>query len=527
MPAQLTTRAQVNGYRFLLRRLDHALIRRDVRMLHDPMRSQFRSLMVGAVLGVLVVAGAAIMAFIRPQGSIGNANIVMGKDSGAIYVVVRDKDDKNKITLYPSLNLASARLLAASNESPTSVKDSKLNSVPRGPIRGIPGVPAALPGSRQGSRSQWTLCDRVPLSASGGSASSTGAETEILAGSLELNDHVKVADQKTAVLAKKTDDQKKDHTYLIYDGKIAEVNPQNDPATQSALAQVLDLSTARPISSNLVGAPVPVPPLVAPTIPHAGENNGPGRLSTVKVGSIIQVAAMDGSGKSDLYVVLDNAIQRVSLFTAQFITYANSKNQSIEGFTNVTPDMIAGIQQKHGNDKSDPGLPVDDFPAVSPKIISASENPVACVTWAKKDGFGKDQSDSTESPSDWATVQLVLGTRYPLSDSQAPVTLATADGSAGDRVDRVFVAPTTGEFVQTTDVKPGSQKRDGLYYIADNGIRYSIPDAKTAAILGLETKPRLAPYSIVGALLPGPTLSVDDAQKSWDTLPPKCDKACG
>ncbi|MBF6247361.1 type VII secretion protein EccB, partial [Nocardia elegans] len=40
MPAQLTTKAQVNGYRFLLRRLDHALVRRDVRMLHDPMRSQ-------------------------------------------------------------------------------------------------------------------------------------------------------------------------------------------------------------------------------------------------------------------------------------------------------------------------------------------------------------------------------------------------------------------------------------------------------------------------------------------------------
>ncbi len=87
MPAQLTTRQQVNGYRFLLRRLDHALVRRDVRMLHDPMRSQLRSLLVGAVLGLLVVAGAAILAFIRPQGAIGDAKIVMGKDSGALYVV--------------------------------------------------------------------------------------------------------------------------------------------------------------------------------------------------------------------------------------------------------------------------------------------------------------------------------------------------------------------------------------------------------------------------------------------------------
>ncbi|MFE2958749.1 type VII secretion protein EccB [Nocardia tengchongensis] len=517
MPAQLTTRAQVNGYRFLLRRLDHALVRRDVRMLHDPMRSQLRSLMVGAVLAVLVVAGAAIMAFIRPQGSIGNANIVMGKDSGALYVVVRDKDDKNKLTLFPALNLASARLLSQTSEAPTSVKDSKLNSVPRGPIRGIPGVPAALPGSGQGERSQWTLCDKVPLSASGGSASSTGAETSVIAGGLSLNEHIKVADPGTAVLAKKADSQKKDHTYLIYDGKIAEINPENDDLTKSALSQVLDLSNTRPISSNLVGAAVSVPPLVAPTVPHAGEF-AQGRLSNVKIGSIIQVPSLDGSGRSDLYVVLDNAIQRVSLFTAQFITFASSQ-KNIDGFVSVTPDAIAGIPQKHGNDKINPGLPVDDFPSAAPKIISAAENPVACVTWAKKNGLGKDQADATEATSDAATVQLLVGTRYPLGDKQTSVTLATADGSSGDRVDRVYVPPSTGEFVQATKVKPGSPVRDGLYYLADNGILYGVPDSKTAQILGLAARPRLAPWEILGTLVPGPMLSAEDAQKSWDTLP--------
>lgn len=43
-----TTRWQVNGYRFLVRRMEHALVRRDVRMLHDPMRSQSRALAVGS-----------------------------------------------------------------------------------------------------------------------------------------------------------------------------------------------------------------------------------------------------------------------------------------------------------------------------------------------------------------------------------------------------------------------------------------------------------------------------------------------
>ncbi|MFD6107562.1 type VII secretion protein EccB, partial [Nocardia salmonicida] len=102
MPAQLTTKAQVNGYRFLLRRLDHALVRRDVRMLHDPMKSQSRSLMVGAVLGLIIVAGAAILGFLKPQGAIGDALIVTGKQSGAMYVVVEAKEGEK--TLHPVLN---------------------------------------------------------------------------------------------------------------------------------------------------------------------------------------------------------------------------------------------------------------------------------------------------------------------------------------------------------------------------------------------------------------------------------------
>ena len=52
MPAQVTTRAQVNGYRFLIRRLEHALIRGDSRMIHDPMRGQMRALIVGLVIAV-------------------------------------------------------------------------------------------------------------------------------------------------------------------------------------------------------------------------------------------------------------------------------------------------------------------------------------------------------------------------------------------------------------------------------------------------------------------------------------------
>ena len=102
MPARLTTRAQVNGYRFLLRRLEHALIRRDSRMIHDPMRSQVQALLVGFVICVLVVGACAALAIFKPSPSLGNSTIITSQSSGALYVRFNNE-------LHPVLNLASAR----------------------------------------------------------------------------------------------------------------------------------------------------------------------------------------------------------------------------------------------------------------------------------------------------------------------------------------------------------------------------------------------------------------------------------
>ncbi|MEV6771299.1 type VII secretion protein EccB [Nocardia sp. NPDC051030] len=500
MPAQLTTRAQVNGYRFLLRRLDHALVRRDVRMLHDPMRAQSRSLISGAILAVLVVAGCAILAFIRPQGSIGTANIVMGKDSGALYYVYRDKDDKNKMTLHPALNLASARLLAGSNETPKSVKDSKLNTVPRGTILGIPGAPAALPGTGQGDQSQWTLCDSVQLSSTGGAASSAGSTTTAIAGDLELSERAKQADANSALYARKGD-----KTYLIYNGKKAEIDQQS-----TVIARSLNLAgqRPRPITTGLLDAATQTPALTPPTIPQAGEP-GPGKLSTVPIGGVIRVAAAGGSGKSELYVVVSEGVQPISAFAAQVIRNANS--QGMSEIKSVTPDLLDGVATVHP-------LPVDDFPSEAPKIISAEDSPIACIEWSKSSGAGRTELDTTEGPSDRAAVSLIVGTRLPLPAAAVPVALATAD-KTGDHIDEVYVPPSTGEFVRTTGTEPGSLRRDSLFYVADNGIRYGIPDLETAQILGLGTKPHLAPWAIVGELVVGPTLSKQDALVSRDVLP--------
>ncbi|MFP3670850.1 type VII secretion protein EccB, partial [Priestia sp. SIMBA_032] len=80
-----------------------------------------------------------VYGLIKPQGTVGDSNIIVSKKAGAMYVVVDG-------TLHPVLNLASARLISDSDESPKSIAEKKLTGYPRGPLLGIPGAPVALPG---------------------------------------------------------------------------------------------------------------------------------------------------------------------------------------------------------------------------------------------------------------------------------------------------------------------------------------------------------------------------------------------
>ncbi|MEU5408178.1 type VII secretion protein EccB [Nocardia asteroides] len=497
MPAQLTTKAQVNGYRFLLRRLDHALVRRDVRMLHDPMRSQSRSMMVGAVLGLIIVAGAAILGFLKPQGAIGDALIVSGKQSGAMYVVVEAKEGEK--TLHPVLNLASARLIAGEAQTPKSVKDDKLGSMPRGPLLGIPGAPAAMPGSKQGASSNWTLCETTQLSASGSASGATGGITTAIVGQLETGDRIGATGADDALLVRRDD-----KTYLVYQGTRAEIDPGN-----SVVARTLDFTgkQVRPIGSALLGATTQAPPLAVPAIDRAGEP-GPGKLSNVPIGGIISVTGVQAAGQETMYVVLADGVQRVSEFTADLLRNADSRG--MREIAQLAPDVLDRMPVLHT-------LPIDDFPERKPRILSAEDAPVACLNWTKNPGVAA-QGSAVDGPAERAAVTLLAGTKLPLAESAKPVALATADGS-GDRMDTVYLPPSTGEFVQVTGAEPGSLRRESLFYVADNGIRYGIPDAATAAVLGLGDKPRLAPWSIVGQLVPGPTLSTKDALTSYDSLP--------
>ncbi|KZM69210.1 type VII secretion protein EccB [Nocardia terpenica] len=485
MPSRPTTRWQVSGYRFLVRRMEHALVRRDVRMLHDPMRSQSRAYAAGFILGCVALAGCGVLALLRPQGSIGDNKILVGKDSGAVYAVVDG-------VVHPALNLASARLAVGDPAKPVSIKESELSKKPRGALIGIPGGPVSMEFDTSGKGRAWTICDELK------NDGSNAVTTTVIAGDPSLGTKASAMDRNRAMLV-----QGKDSTYLIYDNQRARVN-MSDPAVADALG--IRGMTPRPISPGLLNAIPEVLSIERPKI------DDPGGVPTYdlgghRIGDVVHVTTKD-----EYWVVLRDGIQQVSQLTADLIRYSNpssSPNSEIDQFATSPVPHISP-------------LPVGKYPNTAPTIVDAKDQPVGCMSWKPVPGAA-DKSDGSKR----AELTVLTGHSLPIPDGAQPVRLAQAD-APGQNVSQFYSTPGSGMFVQTTGIEPDSQRRDAEFYIADTGVRYGIKDTEAAKALGMDpehAKPEPAPYPIVGLLAPGPSLGRQEAMVAHDGVAPDANPA--
>ena len=489
MPAQVTTRAQVNGYRFLIRRLEHALIRADSRMIHDPMRGQMRSLVVGLVVGVLIAGAAGVLAFFKPAPNIGDAQILLGKSNGALFVRIGDHVD-------PVLNLASARLIVGKSDSPKQVDDKFLNQLALGPMVGIIGAPTSINSGDEPGTSSWTVCDTTQSPKATDSSGTTAVETTVLANNPVFDDEIRAASPAEMILTRSGPT-----AFLVYQGVRAPIDSTN-PVLMSALH--LNGGNMRGISPGLLNSIPLVNPIVPVSIPGAGDDVGyldPG----YKVGSILKTS--DSRGQQ-LYVVLREGLQPISEATADVIRYSGGASVAAQGLRDVSPAMVSRVPVVHD-------LPVDHYPAASPRLVDVETDPVMCMAWQRANSATR------------ATTRLLVGHRLPLPRQAQPVRLATADGN-GPGLDSVYLTPGTGEFVQATGVQPDSRSMGRLFYVSDVGVRFQIKDAPSAAALGVtgvkgdngkDDTPQLAPWPVISLLPPGPELSAEAALIAHDGMP--------
>ncbi|MEH3154399.1 MAG: type VII secretion protein EccB [Gordonia paraffinivorans] len=465
--AQRTTKSQVSGYRFLLRRLEHALVRRDIRMIHDPMSGHVKSFVAGLVLTLVVVGGAVAFSIFRPQGSVGDSTIVMSKQSGQLYVIVDGR-------LHPALNLASARLVAGKAEKPDSVSDSVLKDYPRGSQLGIPGAPSDLSATGGPGLSIWSVCDRLDEPRDPDGAPTVG----VIAGRPAPGLGARALGGSDALYVRTGDDH-----FVVYRGTRAQIDP-DDLVVRQALG--LQSVQARSVSPALLDAIPPSRAITAPRIPGAG-NASRFALDGARIGSILRVSSLDtAAGQQDqLYVLLSSGIQRVSPFVADLIRAATpTSGQPIT----VSPGALTSIP-------SVSPLDVDGYPDSAPDEVDGTAQTTLCFQW-RKDG---------DAP---ASTAVALEPDFPVADPKAlvPAVGARSDGLGADVTS---VPPGANFFVRTTGSDPGSARAASDFLVADTGVRYGVPDS-AAEPLGMPT-PLAAPYPIVKLIPPGPALARNSA----------------
>ncbi|MCU1645291.1 MAG: secretion system protein EccB1 [Nocardia sp.] len=478
MPSKPTTRWQVSGYRFLVRRMEHALVRRDVRMLHDPMRSQSRAFSVGLILACVALAGCGVLALLRPQDKIGSNKILIGKDTGAVYVVLDN-------VVHPALNLTSARLAAGEAAKPATVKETELAKKPRGQLIGIPGAPASLAFESKSNGRTWTICDVL---ANDGSRTLT---TSVLAGD-PVQGKVSGLDSGKGLLV-----QGRDHTYLVYDNQRAQVD-MNDRAVVDAL-DIRGL-TPRPISPGLLDSIPEVLPIVPPLIADVGAALNYS-IGDHRIGDVVQVRTDNKN-----YVVLADGLQPVSALTADIVRNA---------YRSTAADDHIGQADRTGAPVSS-ALPVANYPDTAPGIVDGKDQPVDCLSWRPVESA--DQTDGSRH----ADLTVLTGHAVPIPDRARLVPLAQADGN-GPAVDSFYMKPGAGAYVQTTGIEPDSQRRDSLFFVSDYGVRYGIKNLESAKALGMDpesVRPEPAPWSIAGLIASGPTLSRESAMVAHDGVVP-------
>ena len=499
---RLTATYQVTGWRFMHRRLRHALIRRDTRMIDDPQKAQSAPLILGMVLAVVVCVGAVVLSLFSRAGVVKDAKIVADKDSGALYVRIGDRLD-------PVTNLTSARLIAGSPANPVRVGAAEIAKYPRGSLVGIVGAPVEIRDSKD-PWSIWTVCDTtvtgaaVPLDPVSGlpTIAVSPVVTTAIGGPLTPDQSTRVLGGNQARLFGYAN-----RTWLVYarpDGVVVRsLVDLNDRIVADALGLRAD-DPVLPISPGLLNAVPAEPPLVAPPIDGAGSPSTFAGDRPLTVGTILRVT--DLTGQAHYYVTLAAGVQEVSHTAATMIRAANPQ-VSFEP-VETSPAELASFPKINQ-------LAVSFYPSRALELVSPTDDPITCWSW----------SHHGDEPT--ARTEVLVGPNLPLTPQQraSRVQLVSAPTSGGVTADYVSLPPNTGRFVRITGSATGSRTTGSDFWVADNGVRFGLDTsagsngADTLTALGLRY-PAPAPWVVVSLFAPGATLSQKDALIRHDGVPP-------
>lgn len=493
MAWNLTSKRQIKAYKRELNRVDEALSRQDVRGLGSPLARMRGGVGFGAVIGVLVLGAAFVMSILSPKPDNSIAEIVITRNGGR-FVQFNGK-------FHPVNNLASARLIVGSPKEAKVITDAALQSLPAGPLMGIPNAPDTLE-PRTDSTATWTVCDwhdtAVPLSLlQGGDMTTTViAGDDLLEGGSPLG-------EDRAVLVRPDNDT--DQLWLIYRDTRALVG-RSDYAAQAALGLTpTHMDSALTVSPALLGAIGISPALTAPQLESRGQLSP--AVTGSSIGDILTVGT--ASGGRSFYLVGRTGVQMIGSVLAQMMINTGSSQRIVSD-----PSQLEDLPRV---------TIVDDhlFPSKVPTLIN---DPALCWKWSKS-------NDELR-----AHTTVLTSTRLPLNDvGRRSMSRMLTDHGSAPRAQQAVTRPGYGWYVRVTGNNNDSVSAEQLMWIDAAGTAFPIDAVvpsgtanelkvsydPTIKALGLNTlAPTPIPWSVAKLYSQGSTLSIKNAQVMQGQLDP-------
>jgi type VII secretion protein EccB len=501
MASTPTTKSQVQAYKFVLKRMESALVRKDAVMLHDPIGSHKRATVAGAMLAVVAMIGFLVWGLFGGKGSVPEPGaIVIGKESGSVYVVTADEGAPKRLT--PMLNMASAKLLVMAQGGgggkpvqPTTVKEAALAEFPRGPRTGMVNAPNYLPDAKNGAMASWAICDvaQVRNSVSDATAANSAkVETTVIGG----DDHhgTPMAPNQSLYVQDSVTGQR----YLIYaphkvpgHGRVVKAAVDT---SDKAVMDVYGLNRAQPrrISTNMLNA---VPNAALLKVPNIDGDRVPYNMGggNFQVGDVVQRSV--AGERPQFFLLLQDGKQEISSGAAAVLHAEKNRSKEIPNATGRITDV---------DDTKNPRAELDAFPEERPVPVSFQNADTSCLSWNNVGGEHH--------------VEATINKGTPAA--KPPVKLARYDG-AGPNVDFFYMPAGKAAVVRGTTSEAGSGIGP-MYLVSDQGVRYGIKDPSTAQGLGVIGGPgdiKDGPQGIMKTLPTGDFLDPAQASFVYDSIP--------
>lgn len=438
---------------FVKRRMIASMVSRDP----DQPQPGLRRATIGSLVGVLIAALAlaifGIIGVLNPGANSDWKNpntVVIDKSSGLSYVVL-DADNK----LYPTYNVASARLLAGNGPAApkvVQVDGRSLRDYPRQRMIGIPAAPASLPHPDDMSAFPLRVCN-------GAGAVAQRSLT------VEVGAAYPAARQRAIFVVVGTTAQ-----YLIWDGIAHPVQARPGSVGDNPLQVSETWLKAVPVGSAINQLVIPAEGEPSAITPGGGASN--------VVGSVVATGAVDNR---TYYVLLKSGYARISWVDGEILALTRSV-QSVD-------QAVVSANLGETRVLNPAGIPLER-PQV-PQANSDLRESSVCAVWT-----------STGAPA------ITIGEPTP-AVAGAPRSATTG------LADVVVVAPGHGAIVQPeTQTDPA-----GVSFLLVDGHRYGIPDLDARAWLGYQSKPAVQkiPAAVLGLISDGLPPGVALSKAAADT----------